>query len=710
MGKVLESFVYLLVVCDFKTEKTKTMKEIKISPEFKTQTTKAVLSITLFILTYFLMLILAIGLTVLCVYGGILLIVSFPSFITLALGIGLASLGVLVLFFLLKFIFKSHKIDRSHLTEIKQKDEPKLFKMIDDIVKEVGTNFPKKVYLSSDVNAAVFYDSSFWSMFFPVKKNLQIGLGLVNTVTQSELKAILSHEFGHFSQKTMKVGSYVYNVNQVIFNLLFDNESYDNLMQKWANASGYFSIFVIIAIKIIEGIKWVLKQIYGVVNKSYTALSREMEFHADEIAANVTGYEPLKTSLLRLSLADHSLSTVLSFFDKKISENQKSDNIYKDHLFVTNFLAQDNNIKITNNLPQISENELNKFNKSKLVIKDQWASHPSTEDRISMLEKTGLSNTNLNNEPANILFTDIEKIQIEITQKIFKDVTYPGESSVLTFEMFQSSFKEDFYKNTFSKIYNGYYDNKNPLFFNLYNIDESTKNLELDTLFSESKVDEVYTAISLQSDIESIKQISDKTFDVKTFDYDGIKYLKKDCNSLISKLEKELELLNEKIKSNDIEIFKYFRTLEQKANLNPSLEQLYNHFFNYDKEFDAKYDIYIQLSNELQFVNYTTPFEQIRANFINVEALEESLKKGISEILESQNYLTEITKEIKENFELYLTKKWQYFGNEKYFDKNLEMLFSAMNNYAFLLSRGYFLTKQKLLKYQEELIKTTHNS
>jgi hypothetical protein len=175
-------------------------------------------------------------------------------------------------------------------------------------------------------------------------------------------------------------------------------------------------------------------------------------------------------------------------------------------------------------------------------------------------------------------------------------------------------------------------------------------------------------------------------------------------------LEKELELLNEKIKSNDIEIFKYFRTLEQKANLNPSLEQLYNHFFNYDKEFDAKYDIYIQLSNELQFVNYTTPFEQIRANFINVEALEESLKKGISEILESQNYLTEITKEIKENFELYLTKKWQYFGNEKYFDKNLEMLFSAMNNYAFLLSRGYFLTKQKLLKYQEELIKTTHNS
>src|SRR5690606_39090597 len=663
-----------------------------------------------FILTYLLMLILALGLTVLCVYGGIMLIAIRPMFITIALGIGLASLGVLVLFFLLKFIFKSHKVDRSHLTEIKQADEPKLFKMIDDIVKEVGTNFPKKVYLSNDVNAAVFYDSSVWSMFFPIKKNLQIGLGLVNTVTQSELKAILSHEFGHFSQKTMKVGSYVYNVNQVIFNLLFDNESYDNLMQKWANASGYFSIFVIIAIKIIEGIKWILRQIYAVVNKSYMALSREMEFHADEIAANVTGYEPLKNSLLRLSLADYSLSSVLSFYDRKIAENKKSENIYKDHLFVTNFLAKDNNIEIINDLPQISENEINKFNKSKLVIKDQWASHPSTEDRIAMLEKTGLSSTNLNNEPANLLFTDIEKTQRELTQKIFKEVNYSGECSDLTFEIFQTNFKEEFFKNTFSKVYNGYYDNKNPLYFDIDKIEQSTKNIELEDLFSENKIEEVYTAISLQNDIESIKQISNNTYDVKTFDYDGIKYSKKDYKSLISKLEKELELLTEKIKTNDIEIFKYFRSIEQKVNLNPSLEKLYNHFFNYDKEFDVKYDVYIQLSNELQFVNYTTPIEQIRANFIKVEALEERLKMGISEILESQDYLTELTKEIKENFELYLTKKWQYFGNEKYFDKNLEMLFSAMNNYAFLLSRGYFLTKQKLLKYQEELIKTTHNS
>lgn len=152
--------------------------EIQVSPEFKTQATKAIIAITFFALTYVIILVLAVGLTALCVALGFVLIAFKPMFITIALGVGLASMGILILIFLLKFIFKSHKTDRSHLMEINKLDEPYLFKLIDEIVNEVKTSYPKKVYLSTDVNASVFYDSSFWSMFFPVKKNLQIGLGL----------------------------------------------------------------------------------------------------------------------------------------------------------------------------------------------------------------------------------------------------------------------------------------------------------------------------------------------------------------------------------------------------------------------------------------------------------------------------------------------------------------------------------------------------
>ena len=117
-------------------------------------------------------------------------------------------------------------------------------------------------------------------------------------------------------------------------------------------------------------------------------LSREMEFHADEIASNITGFEPLKSSLLRMTLADHSFNAALSFYEERIADNFKSENLYLEQSFIMNFLAEDSNIPIVNNLPQVSAEALNKFNKSKLVIKDQWTSHPSTEERIERLEKT----------------------------------------------------------------------------------------------------------------------------------------------------------------------------------------------------------------------------------------------------------------------------------------------------------------------------------
>ncbi|MBK6964787.1 MAG: hypothetical protein IPH20_12820 [Bacteroidales bacterium] len=112
------------------------------------------------------------------------------------------------------------------------------------------------------------------------------------------------------------------------------------------------------------------------MNKSYMGLSREMEFHADEIAANVTGYEPLKNSLLRMSLAEHSFNSVLGFYDGKIANNTISGNLYKEQFFVMNFYAESDNISIKNNLPQVTYQDISRYNKSKLVIKDQWASHP----------------------------------------------------------------------------------------------------------------------------------------------------------------------------------------------------------------------------------------------------------------------------------------------------------------------------------------------
>lgn len=138
--------------------------------KFKIQIIKTTLSIIIFIIVYLMMLLLALGITILCIMGGVFLVMDRPVF--LILGIGIASLGILIMIFLLKFMFVSHKVDRTNLIEITLAEESYLFDIISEIAKEIKTNLPKKVYLSTDTNAAVFYDSNFLSMIFPVKKKL----------------------------------------------------------------------------------------------------------------------------------------------------------------------------------------------------------------------------------------------------------------------------------------------------------------------------------------------------------------------------------------------------------------------------------------------------------------------------------------------------------------------------------------------------------
>lgn len=582
---------------------------IEISANFKKMTTRAILSIVLFLVVYILLLFLAIGITALCLIGAFYVITVRPLFITLALGVGLGSLGFFILAFLFKFLFKKHKINRTHLTEITAETEPKLFHFIETIVQEVGTDFPKKVYLSADVNASVFYDSSFWSMFFPIKKNLQIGLGLVNGISEQEFKAILAHEFGHFSQRSMKVGSYVYYVNQVIFNMLYDNDSFDKMIQKWANISNYFSVFLMISVKIISAIQWILKKMYEFINIAYLALSREMEFHADEVAANVAGIIPLKEALLRMDLVDASYNKVLQFYGNKIDHNFKSRNIYEEQVYVLDYLAKDSKLLFKNNLPQVTFLDISKFNKSKLVIENQWASHPSVEDRCANLDRVAIHKQNVNNNLAKYIFQDFEKIQEKITAGLFLNVENSQTFECVVIDDFKQEFEQQQLEESFNSIYNGYYDSKNPNYFDIDTLKTADSNQDLEKLFSKEKVDLVYDFIALSNDEVTIRNIADEVLNIKSFDYDGHKFKSKEASDLLPRISKDKAILANNITKNDIAIFSYFKELARRNDQEANLIAKYKSFYTFDKAFDESIERYSILLEATQFLSIVTPIE-----------------------------------------------------------------------------------------------------
>ncbi|MHA3788722.1 M48 family metalloprotease [Flavobacterium hauense] len=681
------------------------MKTIGISKEFKRSAQKAILSIVLFIFTYISLVVLAVGLTIACGYGGVMLIALRPSFATLMLGLGCISIGLLILFFMVKFVFSKNKTDRSQLIEIKQQDEPQLFAFIKEIVDETGTDFPKKIYISSEVNASVFYDSSFWSMFLPVKKNLHLGVGLMNSVTVDEFKGIVAHEFGHFSQRSMKVGSYVYNVNYILHNMLYDNASYDTIISKWANISSYFSFAALIGIRIIDGIQWVLRKVYEVVNINYLALSREMEFHADEVAANVAGSQALATSLVRLDLAGHAYNHTLEFYGQKIADNKKPDNIFPQMSHVMIHWANEFKLPTVNGLPQATLDSKTRFNKSKLSFGDQWSSHPSDKDRINRLESLNIPIKNTDTNIATTLFKNNQETQKTVTAKLFSEVNYAGIILPHTINEFQPEFQETINKSSFHKKYNNYFDDQMLGKINFDDLTDSTFSEE--ELFNDKSVDLVYQSIGYKNDFETLNQIASGTFKVKSFDYSNIRYKASDAANLAGNVEEQLIEINQNIEENNKKIVTHYYNMAKKNGQLDLYINKFNQYQSFESDFEKKAEILKTMYDITSFTQQTCSFDKIELGMKKVYRKEEEFRIVIKELLENKKINEIITEECLDIFTRYTSENLVYFTGEQYNEGALSLMFGSMNHYNGVINNSLFMYKKDFLDFQATLSTTT---
>src|SRR5579872_1747533 len=102
------------------------------------------------------------------------------------LGALLGALCALTLaYFMLRALF-AVRAQESEDIEIGPDDQPQLFAFLERLAAEAGAPPPHRVYLSARVNAAVSYGRG-PRRFGPARKNLEIGLALVNVLTLGEL-------------------------------------------------------------------------------------------------------------------------------------------------------------------------------------------------------------------------------------------------------------------------------------------------------------------------------------------------------------------------------------------------------------------------------------------------------------------------------------------------------------------------------------------
>ncbi len=166
----------------------------KPSPAHKRQAALAALGLIGFVVVYF-------ALTGWFAWSAYRLIELATSEHNIFLWVLALSSGFLSIFMIKALLFVK-KGSTAEEYELNPQTEPQLIAFLNRLADETGAPRPHRVFLSPRVNACVFYDLSLLNFIFPSKKNLEIGLPLVNALTLSELKAVLAHEFRYFAQRS----------------------------------------------------------------------------------------------------------------------------------------------------------------------------------------------------------------------------------------------------------------------------------------------------------------------------------------------------------------------------------------------------------------------------------------------------------------------------------------------------------------------------
>jgi Zn-dependent protease with chaperone function len=198
----------------------------------------------------------ALVLAVLALFGGLLyLLITSSSRIDVRVIVFLAIVPLIILKSLLptrdKFVALGPKLDRAH--------EPALFATIDAVARQTGQNPPAEVYLRPDANADVTERGGI--LGFGSKRVMSIGMPLLITLSVSQLRGVLAHEFGHFEGGNMRLSGWIYRLRGAI------GRTIDNLGFLQAPFNWYGQLFMRVT----------------------QSLSRQQEFEADRLAAGIVG-------------------------------------------------------------------------------------------------------------------------------------------------------------------------------------------------------------------------------------------------------------------------------------------------------------------------------------------------------------------------------------------------------------------------------------
>lgn len=544
-----------------------------LTANYKLKATLAVLSIILFFALY---VALVVGLGYLFYYAIMYDMVTVNKLTIIGKLGAIAGAGMLFIF-TLKFIFKLKNHQPENRIQLVKEEQTELWRFIDKICEETGAPRPRNIYLDPDVNAYVSYSNMWLSLFLPVKKDLTLGCGLISCLNMSEFKAVVAHEFGHFAQRSMKIGSFINSANTIIHGMIFSRDKWDDTLDTWRSADLRLSIAAWVITPVIWLIRQILMLFYQLLNIMHSSLSREMEFNADKVAVSTSGSEAIVSSLWRLDSGSASWNATINF---AYLAGQK--NIYVKNLY------RHNHLSIERKTPEINE-QLDKleqdqrggklyFSGSELSKVNMYASHPPNDLREHNAKSPFIACETDKRSPW-LLFNKSEQLQEEMTTLLYNQYLGKEPKTFMPEMQFENFIAEESKGADLLKEYHNTFEHR---FLEIE--DRNTLLGETNASFSKTTLDNIKNELKklmtpikeLENHMQTMSSIAQGTSKLKEYEYNGNTFKKKDLeegyNQVLADREK---LLQESFKEWDKKFLQFHVGLAKKTN---QVSHLLNHY------------------------------------------------------------------------------------------------------------------------------------
>lgn len=189
-------------------------------------------------------------------------------------------------------------------------NNPSLYERIENVTTRLGMPMPDAIYLSSGIEAAVFCRPTILTVFCKPKKELVIGKILLQFLSNEELDAILYHEFGHYSSKSLDKKTPTYMVAQfaksfTAIKKIKNQAVWSNMINSQIALFSYFSFLIC-----------------STIEKYYKQISQIEEYAADDVARQNIGDSLLAQTLIKVSIIRYNLE-YLKWASRQLKHNEE---------------------------------------------------------------------------------------------------------------------------------------------------------------------------------------------------------------------------------------------------------------------------------------------------------------------------------------------------------------------------------------------------